>query len=97
MRIAYTTQLPQVPRFSTFGSRQKKPFYTELCVYQSAAPSEDEGTIAVDPGAEGMVVQELPEVICSRICRLYNSEGQLKQGCTSFYTLKRFESEAEPQ
>jgi len=39
---------------------------------------------------ESMENSKLPEVVCSRICRLYNAEGQMKQGCTSFFSLKRF-------
>ena len=32
---------------------------------------------------------KLPELICSKIARVYNFEGNLKQGCSSFYTLRR--------
>jgi hypothetical protein len=31
----------------------------------------------------------LPELCCSKIARVYNFEGKLKQGCTSFFTLRR--------
>lgn len=86
----------QVPRFATFNTRQSKPFYTELCVYQSPVLEETSvgAIIELDPNT-GM--EQLPEVVCSRICRLYNSEGQLKQGCTSFYSLRRFDPEGEDQ
>jgi hypothetical protein len=37
----------------------------------------------------------LPEVLCSKISRLYNADGQLQQGCTSCFTLQRFGADAE--
>lgn len=81
-----------MPRFSTFGSRQKKPFYTELCVYQNEASAEEDNAMSASLtiDEESMENSKLPEVVCSRICRLYNAEGQMKQGCTSFFSLKRF-------
>lgn len=42
-----------------------------------------------------MSAEDLPEICCSRICRIYNPLGQLTQGCTSFYTLKRFGTELD--
>lgn len=79
----------QVPRFASFGTLQSKPFFTEFCVYQST--QEEEGNSVVPASSDPETA--LPAVVCSRICRLYNTEGQLKQGCTSFYSLKRFDSE----
>lgn len=72
----------QVPRFLHFDrSRQLRPFYTEFCCYQKAAPLERD---------ESNEETSLPDVVCSKISRVYNYEGRLKQGCTSFYSLKRF-------
>jgi hypothetical protein len=72
----------QVPRYLKFDStRRVRPLYTEFTVYQSsAASSSDEADL-------------LPELICSKISRLYNYEGKLKQGVSSFFTLQRFGSE----
>jgi hypothetical protein len=76
----------QVPRYLNFdkGASKKavEPFFTEFCLYQSTedgkmdASDEDEGS--------------LPELCCSKISRVYNYAGQLKQGVSSFYTFKRF-------
>jgi hypothetical protein len=94
----------QVPRYINFDpsaasiSRTlSKPFLTEFSVYQRA-PSTNEGTKInseiISPSVEsaGTSVDEenLPELVCSKIGRLYNFEGRLKQGVTSFYTFKRF-------
>ena len=72
----------QVPRFLNFDrTRQLRPFYTEFCCYQKSTLPEQENS------------QEeiaLPDVVCSKISRVYNYEGRLKQGCTSFLSLKRF-------
>jgi hypothetical protein len=77
----------QVPRFLNFDrTRQIRPFYTEFCCYQKAALSTREDA------AEEIV---LPNIVCSKISRVYNYEGRLKQGCTSFYSLKRFGLEDE--
>lgn len=72
----------QVPRFLNFDrTRQLRPFYTEFCCYQKTAT-------VVGEGSDEEIV--LPDVVCSKISRVYNYEGRLKQGCTSFYNLKRF-------
>ena len=80
----------QVPRYLNFdrSGRQVKPFVTEFGVYQSTVLEEGVTEENVDKIT-------LPEIICSKISRIYNFEGQLKQGCTSFCTLKRFGEEAE--
>jgi hypothetical protein len=79
----------------TFETRQKKPFYTELCVYQSVATdNKPAAVVEVDPD-DGAI--KLPDVVCSRIYRVYNAEGSYKQGCTSFYTLRRYGPEQEDQ
>jgi hypothetical protein len=79
----------------TFETRQKKPFYTELCVYQSVVTDNDPAAM-VEIGPDDDAIK-LPDVVCSRICRVYNAEGLYKQGCTSFYTLRRFGPELESQ
>lgn len=79
--------LLQLPRYLTFDSsstKKVKPFYTEFCVYQSANVEESNGD---EKGSDDDV--PLRELCCSKIARVYNFEGKLKQGCTSFYTLKR--------
>jgi hypothetical protein len=79
----------QVPRYIHFdqSGRREKPFFSEFGLFQSTkTPELTEET--VDEA-------ELPDVICSKISRVYNFEGKLKQGCTSFYTLKRFGEEIE--
>jgi hypothetical protein len=79
----------QVPRYLNFdrsGRGQIKPFVTEFGLYQSTIVEEDLTEENVD-------TITLPEVVCSKISRVYNFEGKLKQGCTSFCTLKRFGEE----
>ena len=67
----------QLPRYLNFDrTRQLRPFSTEFCVYQKADRPEE--------------ADALPEVVCSKIERVYNYEGSLKQGCTSFFTFQRF-------
>ncbi|GAX24303.1 hypothetical protein FisN_4Lh415 [Fistulifera solaris] len=77
----------QVPRFLNFDrTRQIRPFYTEFCCYLKAA------LLTREDAPEETV---LPDIVCSKISRVYNYEGRLKQGCTSFYSLKRFGMEDE--
>jgi hypothetical protein len=74
----------QVPRYLKFdATRRVRPLYTEFAVYQSSAVSSSNSDEA----------DVLPELICSKISRLYNYEGKLKQGVSSFFTLQRFGSE----
>lgn len=83
----------QVPRFLKFDStRRVRPFYTEFSVFQSA---DGEPRPAVGNDISD-VERQLPEVICSKISRVYNYEGKLKQGVTSFFSLQRFGGEDEP-
>jgi len=73
----------QVPRFVSFNPaamKETKPFFTEFSVYQSNKSNQDSAAKDVSS-----------EVCCSKIMRLYNSEGDLKQGCTSFYTLNQMD------
>jgi hypothetical protein len=80
----------QVPRFLKFDStRRVRPFYTEFSVYQST----DAPSTGVDDSSDDTT--PLLEVICSKIARVYNYDGKLKQGVTSFFTLQRFGSEGE--
>ena len=76
--------LVQVPRSSTM-TRPNRPFVTEFCVFQSSTPSRSVSSTASDDNTD-----EEPELCCSKISRVYNYKGQLKQGVTSFFTLKRF-------
>jgi hypothetical protein len=92
----------QVPRYINFdpsatsSSRSlNKPFITEFSVFQrtegGTADGNDDSTSRVSDISE---VDDdttiLPDLICSKISRLYNYEGKLKQGCSSFFTFKRF-------
>ena len=78
----------QLPRYLNFDSsassnRPAKPFVTEFCLYQSSGIGElTEQTVDETP---------LPDIICSKISRVYNYQGtRLKQGVSSFYTLSRY-------
>lgn len=89
----YAIQVPRYITFDTSSSRTPKPFYTEFSIFQSV-PTDD---LTVGGATSKSVmdmsdddVQNLPDVVCSKICRLYDFEGKLKQGSTSFYTLRRF-------
>jgi hypothetical protein len=83
----------QAPRYMNFNpssstsSRRAKPFFTELSHYQSNVVS----AVSV----ETVDTATLPEICCSKMSRVYNFEGQLKQGCTSFSTLQRFGVEGQ--
>ena len=74
----------QVPRYLTFD-RRGRPFGTEFAVFQSAPADEEEGQPDDDESVAG-----LPKLVCSKSTRVYNFEGLLKQGCTSFFSFKRF-------
>mmetsp|Transcript_12171 Transcript_12171/g.22120 ORF Transcript_12171/g.22120 Transcript_12171/m.22120 type:complete len:104 (+) Transcript_12171:864-1175(+) len=81
----------QLPRYLTFDSsstKKVKPFFTEFCVYQSASAGMNEGDEMTDSEMNEETIR-LPELCCSKIARVYNFEGKLKQGCTSFFTLRR--------
>lgn len=82
-----------VPRFLRFDrSRRVRPFYTEFAVYQRSNDPVLTNPSIGDPIENS---EALPEVICSKIARIYNYEGKLKQGVTSFFTLQRFGDEGE--
>jgi len=86
----------QVPRYIVFDkSRHVRPFYTDFCVFQSAASSSSGGRKVNNLPNDANVGDEprLPEIVCSKMSRVYNYEGHLKQGCTSFFRFKRFGTE----
>jgi len=56
---------------------------TECAVFQK--PESDIIDVNVD---NSLGLGEDDDVCCSRITRLYNDDGTLKAGCTSFFTLK---------
>ena len=69
----------QLPHYLNFDqTRQIRLFSTEFCVYQKAEVDQESSEDAM----------ALPELVCSKIERVYNYEGSLKQGCTSFFTFK---------
>lgn len=74
----------QVPRYLTFD-RRGRPFGTEFAVFQSAPADDEEDQPYDDESVTG-----LPKLVCSKSTRVYNFEGLLKQGCTSFFSFKRF-------
>ena len=90
------------PSAATTSRTFNKPFYTEFSVFQEAplATLKDGTTVEDDNSkkvmsnvaSDGMNFNEdnLPELVCSKIGRLYNFEGRLKQGISSFYTFQRF-------
>jgi hypothetical protein len=69
----------QAPRFLT---RQRQgsalPMLTEFALFQQPEDESDADSAAGTPN----------DVCCSRITRLYNDNGTLKQGSTSFFVLK---------
>lgn len=50
---------------------------------------KEEETVGINSDQEDEL-SKLPDVVCSKMSRVYNYEGYLKQGCTSFFTFKRF-------
>jgi hypothetical protein len=83
----------QVPRYLNFNPSAQtlnRPFLTEFSVFQETGYGILSVSDAMNIGDDTV---ELPELICSKISRLYSYEGKLKQGCSSFYTFKRFGSD----
>jgi hypothetical protein len=82
----------QVPRYLNFDKestkKSVKPFLTEFSLYQRTEGDGEDLSYE-----EGEV--SLPDLCCSKISRVYNYAGQLKQGVSSFYTFKRFGLEEE--
>ena len=81
-----------VPRFlkmDRFG--QMQPFYTEFSVFQATGgKSGNRSASTLDNTTGGSGLPDLPEVVCSTICRLYGEKRRLHQGVSSFFTLRRF-------
>jgi hypothetical protein len=74
------------PQYRKFDfTRRIRPFYTQFAVFQSNTTST-----ATNDAFSTQIFQEL---VCSKISRLYNYEGTLKQGVTSYSTLQRFDIE----
>jgi len=89
----------QVPRYVNFdpsattsrATAVTKPFFTEFGVFlNDGPPSNNSNTAGVLDLQENSKIEQ---ICCSKISRLYNYEGRLKQGCTSFYTFKRFDDD----
>jgi len=79
----------QVPRYLKFErSRRVRPFYSEFSVFQAARTDESSG-------GNDESLSKLPELICSKMSRVYSFDGTLKQGVTSFFTLQRFDVDEE--
>lgn len=78
----------QAPRYLNFDQEgnkmSEKPFVTELTLYQSATTQQDAS------GDDLESLPSLPDLYCSKISRVYNFEGKLKQGISSFYKFERF-------
>lgn len=87
--------LIHAPRYLSFdskGSSVNPSFYTEFAVFQSTdadSGNSPPGTIPTLADIDNDNAT-FPKLCFSRISRTYNYEGRLKQGCTSFYTFKRF-------
>ena len=86
-----------VPRYLNFEQKgsNPKPFYTEFALCQSTpAGNGNDGKQESLPRLGAEVDEEeslqFPVLCLSRSSRVYNHEGRLKQGCTSFFTFKRF-------
>jgi hypothetical protein len=75
----------KAPRFLT-SQRQGSalPMLTEFALFQKPEADDDEKD---SDGHDG--------ICCSRISRLYNDDGSLKQGCTSFFVLKPIVDESD--
>lgn len=83
---SFSMQFPRYLAFDRTQNNSRRPLATEFAVYQSA-PSDtpdDENEAAA-----------MPKLVCSKVSRVYNFEGLLKQGCTSFFTFKRFGTEKD--
>jgi hypothetical protein len=88
------------PSAASTSRTLNKPFFTEFSVFQKAPATSNGGTTVGEEtknvissiASDGMGFNEenLPELVCSKIGRLYNFEGRLKQGISSFYTFNRF-------
>ena len=71
--IFYSFQAPRILSYSK--AKNGNPIHTEFAVFQRT-------------GGDKSLLEEEKETWCSRITRMYSVEGLLKQGTTSFFTLK---------
>lgn len=89
----------KLPRYLQFDrTRQLRPFYTEFSVFQiekDTTTTQKVSSLEDDEemGSTTTTTSSLPstKVVCSKISRLYNYEGKLKQGITSFVSWKPLE------
>lgn len=81
----------RAPRYLSFDQKKAKPFYTEFAIFQTTKVGDESSRMleAMDIDSDGGDVK-FPSLCFSKISRVYNHEGRLKQGSTSFYTFKRF-------
>jgi len=90
---SFFVRLPRYVNFDPSATTSRavavlKPFYTEFGIFQNGSPQNGVNSDGVvDVGEKS----NAGEIFCSKIGRLYNFEGRLKQGCTSFYTFNRFD------
>jgi hypothetical protein len=72
-------QLPRYLAFEPAGGQNRRPFFTEVTVFQA------EETSLVDVGtASGK-----RDLVCSVNARAYSADGQLKQASSGFFEFKR--------
>eukprot|EP00591_Stephanopyxis_turris_P000417 CAMPEP_0195525198 /NCGR_PEP_ID=MMETSP0794_2-20130614/25503_1 /TAXON_ID=515487 /ORGANISM="Stephanopyxis turris, Strain CCMP 815" /LENGTH=496 /DNA_ID=CAMNT_0040655597 /DNA_START=376 /DNA_END=1866 /DNA_ORIENTATION=+ len=69
----------------SYSSGKVQPFFTEFGVFQNRI-IEEEKEDSKDDNDE-MPPQNMPELFYSRLTRLYDSDGRLSQGTTSFFNL----------
>ena len=86
----------KVPTFLFFSQMDADklvlPFVTEFAVFQKDTTDDnnnkDDESFDTEDDMNG-------EIICSKMMRVYDNHGRLKQGITSFYTLKPMATEAD--
>ena len=84
--FSYGSVFIKAPRFLT-SQRQGSalPMLTEFAIFQKPEPES----------GEELDESKVDDICCSRISRLYNDDGSLKQGCTSFFVLKPMVTEID--
>jgi len=90
---SFFVRLPRYVNFDPSATTSRavavlKPFYTEFGIFQNGSPQNG---VNSDGVVDVIEKSNAGEIFCSKIGRLYNFEGRLKQGCTSFYTFNRFD------
>uniref|UniRef100_A0A7R9WEG5 Uncharacterized protein n=1 Tax=Pseudictyota dubia TaxID=2749911 RepID=A0A7R9WEG5_9STRA len=80
----------KAPRYLNFApqSNSASPLLTEFAVFQKrneggASTTEAGSNLDFDEGGS-----KLPDAFCSRMTRLYDRDGTLTQGSTSFFTVQ---------